>query len=57
MRIDALSHPDIKVVEADVGDMDEDLIRPHRGFLHVDNAKNLGAAMAIDSNCFHANDL
>ena len=37
--------------------MDEDLIRPHRGFLHVDNAKNLGAAMAIDSNCFHANDL
>ncbi len=57
MRIDALSHPDIKVIEADVGDMDEDLIRPHRGFLHVDNAKNLGAAMAIDSNCFHANDL
>ncbi len=57
MRIDALSHPDIKVIEADVGDMDEDLIRPHRGFLDVDNAENLGAAMAIDSNCFHANDL
>ena len=57
MRVDALSHPDIKVVQADVGDMDEDFFGSNRGFLYVDNLKDIGAAVTIDSNCFHANDL